>query len=44
MTYAKLYKEQKYCNTIERKKLQKFRNLIVFVLSNNEQSRQNRNT
>ena len=33
MTDAKLYKsEQKYCNTAARKKLQKFRNLIIFVL------------
>ena len=30
-------------NTIERKKLQKFKNLIVFTLSITEQSRQNRN-
>ena len=30
-------------NTIERKKLQKFKNLIVFTFSIIEQSRQNRN-
>ena len=30
-------------NTIERKKLQKFKNLIVFTFSITEQSRQNRN-
>ena len=43
MADAKSYQQQKYCNTSERKKLEKFRNFITFVLPNTEQYRQNAN-